>query len=501
MTSDRYNTHVHRLTRKQFLTLGTAPLLSRFSFGQSGPRPKNVLLLMSDQHRPHALGVDGNPYARTPNLDGLARSAVRFDSVYCSNPVCVPSRASLLTGLYTHNHGALNNSIPWPFEKKTIAHHLGRAGYMTALIGKMHFVDAQTHGFDYHLDFNDWYQYLGPKTKLYADELSRANSGSGMPQIDDLWRDAGDPWKGLRTLDDREGFVHLGRASKMAEQDHFESFVARESVRFLRNHGRRQPFFLISSFLKPHDPFMPAERFAAMFKAEDMKLPESWGKVELSTVPHEIADSIGKNGPSPEVRSEAQARQRMAMYYANLAQMDDCLGKVLAALRELDLEKDTIVLYTADHGEMLGEHGLWQKFVFYEPSVGVPLIVRVPGLTPADARSKTPVSLVSVLPTVLELCGISMPSGLDGESMVRDLKEPGRTRDTTVYSEYNLGNNRAKYMIRRGDFKYCWYKSDTPELYDLRKDPQEMRNLATAAEYKAKVEEMKDQLFAWHRPA
>src|ERR1041385_6862635 len=132
------------MTRKQFITLGTAPLLPRFSFAQTGPRAKNILLLMSDQHRPHALGVDRNPLARTPNLDSLARSATRFDSAYCSNPVCVPSRASLLTGLYTHHHGALNNGTPWPFEKKTIAHHLSRAGYMTALIGKMHFVDAQT---------------------------------------------------------------------------------------------------------------------------------------------------------------------------------------------------------------------------------------------------------------------------------------------------------------------------------------------------------------------
>jgi choline-sulfatase len=108
------------MTRKQFLSIGAAPLLSRLSFAQPGGRPKNVLLLMSDQHQPHALGVDGNPYARTPNLDALARSAVRFDSAYCSNPVCVPSRASLLTGLYTHNHGALNNATPWPFDKKPL---------------------------------------------------------------------------------------------------------------------------------------------------------------------------------------------------------------------------------------------------------------------------------------------------------------------------------------------------------------------------------------------
>jgi choline-sulfatase len=489
---------MNSISRKQFLAAGAGALLNT-AFGQTGRRPKNVLLLMSDQHRPHAMGIDGNPVARTPNLDALCRSGIRFDSAYCSNPVCVPSRASLLTGLYTHNHGAYNNSTPWPFAHKTLAHHFNRAGYMTGLIGKMHFVDAQTHGFEYRLDFNDWWQYLGPKTKLYAEELSRANSGSGMPQIDALWRDAGDPWNGVRDLDDRQGFVAVGRASKMAEPDHFESFVARESVRFLKNHGK-EPFFLISSFLKPHDPFMPAERFAAMFRPEEMTLPDTWGKVDLSKVPGEIRDSIQKNGPTPELRSAEQARRRIALYYANLAQMDDCLGRVLNTLRELDLERDTVVLYTTDHGEMLGEHGLWQKFVFYEPSVGVPLIVRAPGVTEGGARSKTPVSQVQVLPMLLDLCGLPAASGLDGASFMTDLRDPAKTRDTTVFAEYNLRNPRAKSMIRRGDFKYSYYSGDMAELYNLREDPKEMRNLALEPASAGKVGEMRAQLFAWHKP-
>jgi choline-sulfatase len=445
------------------------------------------------------MGIDGDPAARTPNLDALCRSGVRFDSAYCSNPVCVPSRASLLTGLYTHNHGAYNNTVPWPFEHKTIAHHFDRAGYMTGLIGKMHFVDAQTHGFEYRVDFNDWWQYLGPKSKLYADELGKRNSGSGLPQIDDLWLDAGDPWDGAREKDDRQGSVAVGRASKMAEQDQFESFVARESIRFLKNHGK-QPFFLVASFLKPHDPFMPAKRFADMFRPEDMKLPDTWGKVDLSKVPKEISAAIRRNAPTPELHDAEQAKRRIALYYGNLAQMDDCLGRVLTTLRDLDLEKDTVVLYTADHGEMLGEHGLWQKFVFYEPSVGVPLVVRAPGVTPAGARSKTPVSLVQALPTLLDLCGLPSVSGLDGASLAPDLREPARTRDTTVFSEFNLRNPRAKYMIRRGDYKYNYYVNDMAELYNLREDPKEMRNLALEAASAGKVADMKAQLFAWHKP-
>ena len=491
------------MTRKEFLNAGLAGLAAAGSQlrapAQSGGRPKNVLLLMSDQHRRDCLGIEGHRFAQTPNLDALARSGVRFGSAYCSNPVCTPSRASLLTGLYTHNHQAWNNTTPWPFERKTIAHYFSRAGYMTALIGKMHFVDAQTHGFDYRLDFNDWYQFLGPKTKLYADELSRANSGSGMPQIDDLWRDEDDPWKAVRTLDSRKGAVAVGRSSEIPEQDHFDNFVARETVRFLKTHGKRQPFFAICSCLKPHDPFMPARRFASMFRAEDMQLPPTWGKVDVAQVPNEVRNAIRVNGPTPELSDPVQAKQRIAMYYANLAQLDDALGQVLSALKALDLEKDTIVLYTADHGEMLGDHGLWQKFQFYEGSCGVPLIVRAPSVTSAASRCMMPVSLVQVLPTLAELCGVSTPQ-LDAPALVPQLRDATAVRDVPVFSEFNLQTPRAKYMLRRNDFKYTLRVNDMSELYDMKRDPDEMANLALKPEYRGRVEQMKQELFAWYTP-
>jgi len=496
MAMGSYNTVVPSFTRKEFLGIAAgslslnvraAPALQR--------RPKNVLLVMCDQHKHQALSIDGDPVAHTPNLDALARSGIRFDSAYCSNPVCVPARASLLTGLYTHHHHTWNNTTPLPFEHKTIAHYLGRAGYMSALIGKMHFVDAQTHGFDYKLDFNDWFQYLGPKTKLWADELGLPNSGSGQPQIDDLWRDFGDPWKDVREPDGRKGAVSVGGISKIPDRDQFESFVARESIRFLKEHGKQQPFFLVTSFLKPHDPFMPSARFAARYPPESMRLPDTWGKVDLDTVPREIRNAITLDRPTPELKDPAQAKRRISYYYASLEQMDEAAGQVLKALDDLGLAEDTLVVYTSDHGEMLGEHGLWNKFVFYEPSVAVPLIFHVPGLTQANARCATPISITQVMPTILEICGVPVPSGIDGESLVRDLRQPAATRQTTVYSEYALRSPGAKYMIRRGDYKYCHYDNDTPELYNLRGDPKEMHNLA--ATEKSRAAEMDAEILAW----
>jgi len=188
------------------------------------------------------------------------------------------------------------------------------------------------------------------------------------------------------------------------------------------------------------------------------------------------------------------------MYYANLGQMDDAIGKVLAALRELDLERDTVVVYISDHGEMLGDHGLWAKFEFYEGSCGVPLIVRAPGVTTAGSRCAIPVSQVEILPTLGELCGIDLPT-LDGRSLMPQLRDAAAQRDESVFAEFNLRTARAKYMIRRGDFKYTFRANgDVPELYDLRSDPGEMDNLALTPAARGRVEKMKSDLFAWYSP-
>jgi choline-sulfatase len=500
---------MEKVTRREFLVTGVAAAAtagdSNKNDASGNParapdRPPNVLLMMSDQHTRKALGVAGSSVVHTPNLDALARSGVHFDSAYCTYPVCVPSRASLLSGLYPHHHQAIDNSYPWPFGVKTLAHYLGSAGYLTGLIGKMHFVDAQTHGFDYKLDFNDWHQCLGPKTRLVAEEIIDSNSGSGLPQIVDLWRESGDPWTGSIERDNREGYTSVGRVSALAEEDHFESFVGRESVRFLRDHGKQQPFFLVSSFLKPHDPFMPAERFAKMFHAGDMQLPETWGKVDPATTPKWVQERIQYDYSCPELRFPEMAKLHTALYYASLAQTDNNAGKILDALRELGLEQNTIVLYTSDHGEMLGDKGLWQKMTFYEPAAGVPLLFRAPGVTPAGTRCSAPVSLVQMAATLLELCDVSAPSTLDGPGMARLLHEPGADSDRAVFVEMKLKSRNPAEMIRQGRFKYCYYVGDLDELFDLQTDPAEMKNLASVPAYREKRDELKEKLFAWHSP-
>jgi choline-sulfatase len=246
---------------------------------------------------------------------------------------------------------------------------------------------------------------------------------------------------------------------------------------------------------------MPGQRFADMFRPGDMTLPDTWGKVDLDRVPKRVRNNIERNPGCPELLDPVQARSHIAMYYANLAHADDALGQILQALRDLDLEKDTIVVYASDHGEMLGEHGLWQKFQFYDPSCGVPLMFRVPGVTEAGARCSVPVSLVQLMPTLCDICGLNPPGKVDGESMADLVRQPNLAKKTKVYAEFDLQTPAAKYMLRDGDFKYTFWVNDMPELYDMRRDPKEMRNLAILPEHKGRVEDMRSELFAWHRPA
>jgi choline-sulfatase len=505
------------MNRRKFISaatgaLGAMGLNAKKSAGQSTARENdgsasgrnpvpNVLILMADQHRRSCMGVAGDMVAITPNLDKLARESVRFTDAYCTNPVCAPSRASILTGLYTHHLESRGNAKPFSPGHKTIADDFARAGYMTALIGKMHMVDAQTHGFNYKLEFNDWLQYLGPKTKMYADELGFPNSGAGLPQVPDLWSEEGDPWKGHRTPDGRLGHVAVGRPSLMEEQDHFESFVARESICFLENYaGENQPFLLVSSLLKPHDPFMPARRFAGMFEADKMKLSKTWGKADLKHLPREVVESIETCRWTPELLQASSARKRMGYYYGSLAQSDDCVGQILTALSRLRLDRNTIVVYTSDHGEMLGDLGLWNKFQFYEGSCGVPLTFRMPGGTPAVCPQ--PVSLISLKATLGELCQVPISTPIDGKSFAYLVQNPASTRSYgPVFAEYDLGLKTAKYMVLDGECKYTFWVQDIDELYNLREDPEEMLNLAQRAENRETVERLKTELFAWHRPA
>ena len=466
--------------------------------GENTRRP-NVLILMTDQHRRDYMTAAGNSTVPTPNIDRIASRGVRFTNAVCPYPVCAASRAALMSGLYPHTTGVINNNDRLPWNTQTIGTHFSRLGYHTGLIGKAHFNDAHRHGFEYFLGFNDWFMYLGPKVHTYANEiayvtpfaeassLSVNNGGAGLPELPLVWgKDR--PWTGhVEPMGFPSGFEDPG--------DEFEAFVARESCQFLQRYGKGQePFLLIASFLRPHPPAHPPHPWAEHYPPQDMTLPPVGDPTQY---PRWIQARIqGFQSRSPDA-----IRGYRAGYRGNLAYVDTCVGKVYQTLEQLGLTNNTIVIYTADHGEMDGDHGLYEKFCFFNPSVGVPLIVSQPGRFPQGKTSDALVEYFAIFPTVAELIGAPAPHGIDARSFASLVREPNGAGPEAQFSEYNLRSARDCYMVRTRQFKYNYNHDDLPELYDLEADPNENVNLAGQPSFARERAEMHDRLMAWYNPA
>lgn len=461
--------------------------------GAQEPKRPNVLILMSDQHRPDWLTCGGVNTVPTPNIDRIAAQGVRFTRAYCPYPVCAPSRMSFLTGLHAHHHGVTDNRVTLDWRRRTMAHAFRDAGYVTGLVGKMHFLDGHSHGFDFRLGFNDWLMYLGPKVRHFADEIASYpgyekliyDTGSGLPDIDGLWPGDRSPWIGTAT-------PKRTLASDLSTEDQFDSFVARETSKLIRRY-QDQPFFLVAGFLKPHAPFHPPREFAERFPADRVALPNAG---DLSQYPEHVRTAAA--------RFHAMGEQRLRMiragYCGNLQFVDTCIGEVWRTLEDKGLADDTIVVYTSDHGEMAGEHGLFQKFVFFEPSAGVPLIVSYPRKLPRGQVSQALVEYLGIYPTVAELAGLKSPFQIDGTSFASLARDPSLGGPDAAFAEYAL-SWAPRYMVRTRRYKYNFNEGDRPELYDMEADPGEYRNLAGAAAHSKTVRGLHDRLVAWYDPA
>lgn len=473
------------------------------------PSRPNVLIVMTDQHRADLMTCAGNAVVPTPNIDRIAAEGVRFENTYCPYPVCVASRMAMLSMRYAHTTGAVNNTDRLDWRYATIAHHFGRHGYLPGLIGKMHFNDAHKHGFEYYLSINDWLMYLGPKVQHYANEIAShplskhffhtmIDDGAGMPDVSDLW-DGPSPWVGhVERYDFRE------MASQLEAEDHLDSFIARESVKFMQRYCD-QPFFLVTSFMKPHTPLFPPKAWADLYPVDDMVLPEV-GSVE-SYPPHiqqRIAHHVSQD---PRLR-----KAHLAGYLGNLAFVDTRVGVVLDGLESLGLADNTIVVYTSDHGEMAGDHGLFQKFCLFDPSVKVPLIVRAPGEMPRGVVTDALTELIGLGPTLSDLAGLpaptaapladtlDVPAELDAHSFADVVRNPSGPAAEAAFSEYALRSGVPQYMVRTARYKYMYNEGSMCELYDLQEDPGERINRIQDPGL-AKVEaDLRARLFAWFDP-
>lgn len=433
---------------------------------QNIDRP-NLLYIHSDQHSPFVAGCYGDTLVQTPNLNRLAAQGVVFDSAYCCSPICVPSRMSMLTGQHPYqnqvwtNQHILDSAIP------TFAHALGAVGYRSVLAGRMHVRGPdQLHGYTDRLVGDHVPNYLGGRPaemgvlKGTETPVRKTLETSGPGQVAYQIRD---------------------EAITAAAID----FLNREGVK-QRAAKTHQPFSLSVGFMLPHPPYVPRQ---AAYQAYRDKITLPRKPQPFEQVSHPFLRQWRQHTGS-EMISDAEALNTRAAYWALVSQVDGMVGQILAALAANNLAENTLIIYTSDHGDMQGEHGLWWKHVFYEESIRVPLLMVWPGVIRAGERCNRVVSALDVTATMLDALNAPALPHSPGRSLLGLVAEPGvgAGRGSTTWNDiafaeycedqYSPPGGCYHRMIRQDDWKLIYYHGYEPQLFNLADDPDELTDLA-----------------------
>ncbi len=418
----------------------------------------NVLLIVVDQMRRDALGINGNPFVHTPHLDQLARGGVNFTRVYSACPTCIAARATLLTGLRHERHGftGYDATPEWKYDV-TLPGVLAAAGYHTQCVGKMHVQPPRNlagfHNVVLHDGFLHDKRQQYPNPEYYDDYLPWLRERLG-PSADIC-----DPAPGCNG--------YAARVWPWDERWHPTSFVTTKSIEFLRRRDTRKPFFLKASYHRPHSPLDPPRTFWDMY--DNVHLPEppigDWVDFELA-----IGDP---ENPVPHDR-HARDRARRA-YHALVSQIDYELNRLFIELGDRRLWENTLVLFVSDHGDMLYDHNLVRKSMPMEACAGVPFFMRLPRSMHEGRVNITDnrlAELRDIFPTICDVCGIDIPPGLDGHSLLREAPREH------IHGEHPNGNLSNQWLTD-GREKYCWFSQTGRELlFDLDRDPQELHDLS-----------------------
>jgi choline-sulfatase len=423
----------------------------------------NLLIVMADQMTAPALPVYGHPQVKAPNIERLAEGGVVFENAYCNFPICAPSRFSMLSGRLASRIGAYDNAAEFPSAVPTMAHYLRRAGYRTCAAGKMHFIGAdQQHGFEERLTTD-----IYPADFGWTPDWQRPNER-------------------LEWFHNLVNVVEAGPSERTLQID-FDDEVAFRSRRWLYDHARdddKRPFFMMASFSHPHDPYNTPRDYWDRYDHDAIDLPAVPPIPLGERDPHSRRLHDNYDRGEFEITEEHVRNARHA-YYGAVSYVDDRIGELLRALEATGLSEDTIVIVTSDHGDMLGERGMWFKMSFFEWASRVPLIFHAPGRF-APARRAQNVSLVDLLPTLLDLAGavVEPPAPLDGGSLVPLIEDAQADWPDTVFGEFLAeGSVAPVFMVRREHYKFIACAADPPQLFDLAADPSELDNLAGTPEH------------------
>ena len=404
---------------------------------------KNLLIIMSDEHRRDAMGCMGHGQVKTPHLDALAARGAVFENAYTPSPMCVPARAAFATGKQVCDIGYWDSATPYDGRVRSWMHALRDGGREVVSIGKLHFRSGE--------DDNGFSEEILPMHVVggvgWAVGLLRENP----PAYDSAAELAADVGVGSSSYTD------------------YDLAITAAAENWLAQRGE-EPWAAFVSLVSPHYPLTCPQKFYDLYDPDEMDLPVGWRDVPDHPEVQNIAEFFAYDG----YFDEAQARQAKAAYFGLTSFMDHCVGRVLAALEASGQAEDTLVIYVSDHGEMLGDQGLWTKQVMYEASAGVPMIVAGPGV-PAGRRVRTAASLLDVAETAF---GLARGEAAGVVALANATDDPARV----VMSEYHDGGSKTgAFMIRWDRWKYVYYAGQRAQLFDLAEDPEERRDLALEA--------------------
>jgi choline-sulfatase len=435
-------------------------------------RPTNVLFINSDQHSPRALGCYGNSTVKTPNLDALAARGTRFGNAYCPTPICVPSRAALATGRYPHTIESWDNGTPYiGTEADSWGKRLAEQGHKVTTIGKLHYRKADDpNGF--------------PDQRLPMHVLD------GVGDVYGCLREA----MPVRTSN-RQHILNAGAGE--VEYTRYDRATTEEAIRFLSNEGpkQEQPWALFVSLTYPHFPLKVPQEFYDLYPPDSLPMPFHWRPAEWSQHPFQVWQR--ERQALDEPIDEASIRKAIAAYYGMVTFLDHNIGEILGALEASGQTESTRIIYSTDHGEQLGEHGMWWKSSMLEASVGIPLIVAGPEI-PEGKVSNTNVSLVDCFPGIVEAVGAELApqdADLPGESIFRLAQQDDRERIS--FSEFHAAlSPTAAFMLRTPRYKYIRYVGMPPQLFDMEADRFEAHDLANDPNFAATLADCEAQLRA-----
>lgn len=461
------------------------------------PQRPNILLILTDQFRFDCLSRLGHPVVRTPNLDALAADGTLFTSAYCASMACGPARACLFTGRHADTHGILNNSTDFtPPDRPVLAERLADAGYDTALVGKLHLKP-----FERRFGFRHFLRHDAPYTNYHEPEARGSAYIKYLQQT--VFRD--DPEAPIRLTTDDEACLDTDEQRFMLggawfdEEHHDATWTAREATRYLREAREPdRPFFLNVSFFGPHQPYLCPGRWGEMYPPDQVPLPEGFDvSIEDKRLLRHSVQGSRLRRRVAEGWDEGVCRRLLSAYYGNVSMVDHYLGELFGGMRELGLWDETVVIFTADHGEYGGQFKCFYKGLAYEGSTHIPFIVRDPRVERRGRVSDRHVSNIDVFATCLRLAGVELPA--DTES--RDLLPLVDGSADATWDNRVLFKARKDSMIVRDGLKLMRGEVEREvvyECYDLTERPLEAVNRIEDPSYAPAVARLRAELDPWH---